>query len=86
MVKSLLIPADTLIEGLSVAEILSFIFDCQECPDFLWDFNAGEFKCNRVKDRQIEDLHLIPEWCPLTPKSSFNWPDKDSRVMKKVIE
>jgi hypothetical protein len=69
-----------------MAEILSFIFDCRECPDFLWDFNIGEFNCNRVKERQIEDLHLIPEWCPLTLIPSFNRLGRNGRVIKKVIE
>lgn len=39
--------------------------DCRECPNFLWDFEAGRFLCERAKDRKVEELHLIPDWCPL---------------------
>lgn len=38
--------------------------DCRECPNFLWDFEAGRFLCERARDRKVEDLHLIPDWCP----------------------
>lgn len=41
------------------------LIDCRECPNFHWDFEAGRFLCERARDRQVEDLHLIPDWCPL---------------------
>ena len=39
--------------------------DCRECPNFLWDFEEGCFVCVKARDRQVEDLHLVPDWCPL---------------------
>ena len=39
--------------------------DCRECPNFHWDFEVGRFLCEKARDRQVEDLHLIPDWCPL---------------------
>ena len=41
------------------------ISDCRECPHFWWDFEAGRFYCSMAEQRQVEDLHLIPDWCPL---------------------
>ena len=41
------------------------INDCRQCPNLLWDFEAGRFYCVKAEDRQVEDLHLIPDWCPL---------------------
>jgi hypothetical protein len=40
--------------------------DCRECSYFGWDFELGRFLCESAKDCQVEDLHLIPDWCPLT--------------------
>ena len=42
------------------------IHDCRECPNFHWDFVEGRFFCERAKDKQVEDLHLIPDWCPIS--------------------
>ena len=69
-----------------MAEVLMFISDCRECPDLYWDFKTGRFNCIKVEGVQIDDLHLIPDWCPLTSKSSFNRSGKKTRIMKKIIE
>lgn len=42
------------------------INDCRECANFHWNFEEGRFFCEKAGDRQVEDLHLIPEWCPLS--------------------
>jgi len=39
--------------------------DCRECANFRWDFEAGRFLCEKAGDRQVEDLHIVPAWCPL---------------------
>ena len=39
--------------------------DCRECENLIWDFDVGRFKCIIQENRLIEDLHIIPEWCPL---------------------
>jgi hypothetical protein len=44
------------------------INDCRECANFHWDFEEGRFFCERARDRQVEDLHIIPDWCPLAGK------------------
>ncbi len=44
------------------------IENCRECPNFLWDFETGRFHCEGVTDRQVEHLHLIPDWCPQAEK------------------
>jgi hypothetical protein len=44
--------------------------DCRECSYFRWDFELGIFICENARDWQVEDLHLIPDWCPLTKNKS----------------
>jgi hypothetical protein len=39
--------------------------DCRECSYFRWDFELGSFVCENARNWQVEELHLIPEWCPL---------------------
>jgi hypothetical protein len=41
------------------------IKDCRECSNFRWDFNLGQFKCTIQENTKIEEIHIIPDWCPL---------------------
>ena len=56
--------------GFTMKQRMKLIQDCRECEDFIWDFDLGRFKCVIRDDKMIEDLHIIPDWCPLleTPK------------------
>ena len=49
--------------------------DCRECENFIWDFDVGRFKCFLRENKLIEDLHIIPAWCPLLGVPKFNKPD-----------
>jgi hypothetical protein len=51
--------------------------DCRECSSFRWDFESGRFLCENAKDWQVEDLHLIPDWCPLANNGSAAISTKD---------
>jgi hypothetical protein len=43
------------------------------CENLIWDFDIGQFECTGHENRPIDDLHIIPDWCPLleVPKA-FN--------------
>ena len=45
------------------------IQDCRDCKKFVWDFNLGQFKCAIKRNKKIEEIHIIPSWCPL-PKQN----------------
>jgi hypothetical protein len=44
------------------------IQDCRDCQHFFWDFNLGQFKCAIQDNEKIEEIHIIPDWCPLPYK------------------
>lgn len=46
--------------------------DCRECRNLYWDFDAGRFTCEMAKEMKIEDLHRVPEWCPLYDMANAN--------------
>lgn len=52
------------------------IQDCRECENFLWDFDVGRFKCTIQENKLIEDLHIIPDWCPLPEAPQSNKSNK----------
>ena len=41
------------------------IRDCRDCQNFLWDFDLGQFMCALNRNKTIEEIHTIPNWCPL---------------------
>lgn len=41
------------------------IQDCRMCENLIWDSDMGQFECTGNENRPIEDLHIIPDWCPL---------------------
>ena len=54
---------------------MTLIQDCRECENFIWDFGVGRFKCTIQENKLIEDLHIIPEWCPLQEASKIDKAD-----------
>jgi hypothetical protein len=51
--------------------------DCRECSFFRWDFESGRFLCENAKDYKVEELHLIPYWCPLADTGTVKIAAKD---------
>jgi hypothetical protein len=59
--------------------------DCRECSYLRWDFKEGRFLCDKAWDWQIEELHLIPKWCPLTNTESAAISTKN-KALKQTSE
>ena len=42
---------------------------CKECPFLQWDEEVNEYYCSK-KDREIDDVSFIPDWCPFLVEES----------------
>ena len=51
------------------------IQDCRKCENLIWNFDFGRFQCTILANQLVEDLHIIPGWCPLPEAAKIDYPE-----------